>query len=281
MFKSLSVLAIAAVMTIGVPSQGNKEASPNPQKTKHDQPAVVSENREQAQSQSGDDKAKCDDVPQGRNTTVERAKVWWRDFNWWLVGIGLFTGGVICWQSIETRRAANGSKKAAEAAYMQAKHMIASERAWLAISFVSQEDKFVPRNGIAELFWEAKNVGNTPARLLESEARFQVMGDEELSEIPDYPKATPLNERVLVPGDSIRFVTRWEERKDGAYRRFELPPDSDNILLINGFAYVRYLNVFGEVCETRSCDSTWVNTRQFRGAFSPNIDAPAAYNRCT
>ena len=164
---------------------------------------------------------------------------------------------------------------------MQAKHMIASERAWLAIMFVSKADNYVPRDGVAELEWEIKNVGNTPARLLESDARFEVMGDCELAEIPDYPVATPLNERVLVPGASIRFFCRWEERKDGAYKRFVLPPDSDKILLVNGFVYVRYLNIFGEVCETRSCDSTWVNTRQFRGAFSPNIDAPAAYNKCT
>ena len=261
--------------------QGDKNARPNPQPAKQEQPSLHAADREQSQTKPGNDEGKRDSVSPGRDTALERSQVWWGNSNWWLVGIAFFTGCVVCWQSFETRKSAMAAKKAANAALLQAEHMIASERAWLTITFVSQEDSFVPRNGVAELFWEVKNAGNTPARLLESDARFQVMGDEELPEVPDYPTATPLNERMLVPGDSIRFFSRWEERQDGVYKRFLLPPDSDKILLINGFAYVRYFSVFGDVCETRSCDSTWVNTRQFRGAFSPNIEAPAAYNKCT
>ncbi len=44
------------------------------------------------------------------NAGVERT-LWWKDSNWWLVGIAFFTGCVICWQSIETRKSAQSAEK--------------------------------------------------------------------------------------------------------------------------------------------------------------------------
>lgn len=35
---------------------------------------------------------------------------WWIESDWWLVGIGAVTAAVICWQSWETRKAAQASK---------------------------------------------------------------------------------------------------------------------------------------------------------------------------
>jgi hypothetical protein len=40
---------------------------------------------------------------------------WWTDSGWWLVGIGAVTAAFICWQSLETQRSAQASRKSVEA----------------------------------------------------------------------------------------------------------------------------------------------------------------------
>jgi hypothetical protein len=195
--------------------------------------------------------------------------------------VGICTLRILKRQTEATEDAAVAAKNGAEAALLQAKHTVKSERAWLTIAFSSQNLKQVPENGVMELFWEFKNTGSTPAILIEGKARFHVVLDDTLPEVPDYGEATQFNGRILAPQDFITLFDRWEILQNAKYVRFCLPTDSDKILLVYAFAYVRYRNVFGDVCESRSCECTFVNSREFRGGYHFAYDIPAGYTKST
>jgi hypothetical protein len=78
-----------------------------------------------------------------------------------LVIVGCITFGIIGWQSWETRRAAAASQKAADAALLNVKALIISERPWLLVSI--EESKTSPGTWIVQ----ARNAGRTPAEIKE------------------------------------------------------------------------------------------------------------------
>jgi hypothetical protein len=92
---------------------------------------------------------------------------WWFDSNWWLVIVGICTAGVIGWQSFETRRAADASQKAVEAALKQTAMSVTKERARIVILFPDEADTMtiwpdkMPSPGSFRV--NLKNIGGTPA----------------------------------------------------------------------------------------------------------------------
>jgi hypothetical protein len=133
------------------------------------------------------------------------------------------------------------------------------------------------------LWWAIKNVGNTPAKLLETKARFCVVdasSDEDIPVIPDYGAPVMLNDRFLAPQDSIGYFAKWETWRDGEFVPFEFPADN-RLWAILAFGYVKYVDAFGEVRESRSCDVSMIGLNKIADGYHPNPLAPAAYNRCT
>jgi hypothetical protein len=105
----------------------------------------------------------------------------------WATIIGVFGGfigiGILIWQAIITRTAANAAKASADA-------LVNSERAWLVVIDVGiphglQKNK---RGWITMGFgfdWTVKNCGNTPAFITKIGARFHCVQD--LAELPEEP----------------------------------------------------------------------------------------------
>lgn len=156
-----------------------------------------------------------------------------------------------------------------------------SERAWLLITPVRPRHRHVDKDGVAEFFWVVKNVGNTPATLIDTQARFEVLVEDELADVPDYGEKMCLNERTLAPGGSVRFHAKWTERKKGRHVRYVLREGSEDILVVCGYGRIEYRNTFGQTCESRFCSNVFLNGNEFRIGFLPNFDAPPVYTKHT
>jgi hypothetical protein len=108
---------------------------------------------------------------------------------WWLASLGFVTLFVVIWQTIQTKKASLAAKDAAQAALTQAKHTVASERAWLAIK--SSMSDYKPRSvGDDFLFWwTIKNGGSTPARILETNCKYELIEHEPTAALPKIPES--------------------------------------------------------------------------------------------
>jgi hypothetical protein len=183
------------------------------------------------------------------------------------------------------------AKASAKAALLQSKHTEATERAWLLINFVSMEKKELKEGEVADCRWAIKNVGSTPAILLETKTRFQAIRlHNEMPEdpvkllpaIPDYGKAITINERLLAPQDTIGYFTKWERNIDGKFCEFAFPLKDKDIWMVVAYGYVKYKDIFGVERESRSCDFVVVGIDgRIIMEFRPHPNVPGAYNRCT
>lgn len=92
---------------------------------------------------------------------------WFYELIRWPEGITalaiILTLGAIVWQAVETRRAADGAKQAAEAALLNAQAVVNSERARL--YFVVDKKMDSAKHGVAIFTIYAINNGRTPAEL--------------------------------------------------------------------------------------------------------------------
>jgi hypothetical protein len=206
------------------------------------------------------------------------ATKWYEKSDWWLVLVAGCTGGVIFWQSWETRKSAN-------AALLNAQALSTAERPWLVAYFTKAQDEKIPENGSLRFDWEVKNVGRTPAKLTFAAARVVFNIDKEpLPDTPDYGEPDYFfTERVLVPGGTIAFLSHWYERKDGKYRRLYQTEDLNVIDLLVGFGCVKYRDTFnsGKEYVTCFCDESTLAGMDVSDTFSPWMDAPSEYTDCT
>lgn len=225
--------------------------------------------------------------------------------NFVLAGVGIF--GIIYARktlrqiSLQTMRLgehaehfsslATAAKDNASAALRQTEHTETTERAWLLVSFVSMKDRVLKDGEVATCHWAIKNVGLTPAILLETKTRFQVVRlyDEmpedpvkALSVVPDYGSPIAINERLLAPQDSIGYFTRWERNTDGNFSEFAFRANANEVWMVVAYGYVKYRDIFGNERESRSCDFTCIGrSDNIPLEFRPHPKVPAAYNRCT
>jgi hypothetical protein len=122
MRKRLRILAIAVFAAVFISCQPNKaaEAKHLPAKQIKAESDGVGANEINKQPSSQTNQSGTSEHSPSGNANAEGAKIWWRDPSWALVLVGILTAGVIGWQAVETRRAAQASQSSAEAALAQA-----------------------------------------------------------------------------------------------------------------------------------------------------------------
>jgi hypothetical protein len=208
--------------------------------------------------------------------------------NYLLVIVGIFgiiyaalTFGKLTKQTI-------AAEVAARAASKQTSHMIASERAWLVVSSVTKSESII-RPGFAPYYWwRIKNLGSTPARLIETAAVCIVNTSQNFPEEPFFRgRPIELHERILAPGDSLDFWSFWENG-DGAVFRERV--ETLDWVCLRAYGYIKYKTIFGpEICEARFCDyfnhtpdnPVADNSVQYLIDFRSDLTAPAAYTKHT
>jgi hypothetical protein len=205
MLKRLAILAISAFLTTSVSCQPSKDARPDNEPTKQEQPAVHPADGVQRQSDAESNQAKAGNNPPTGDASIERPQ-WWVKSEWWLVIIAGLTGGVICWQSWETRKAANGAREAAQVALLGIRADIDKERPWIVVKTQYVDETFI---------FEAVNIGNTPASLIQVSTDSRVIQNmTELPRVPTYfgvefdaPHLLPTGETYTV---HLFSIDKWE-----------------------------------------------------------------------
>jgi len=109
------------------------------------------------------------------------------------------------------------AQTSADAALKTVQIMIASERPWIIAHAEQSQRSCLLDNGNVRFTWTAKNVGKSPAKLIESGAMVSLdtMGPP-INQI-QY-KMESLGERILAPGDSERFFAFWSIVENGHVR---------------------------------------------------------------
>ena len=187
-------------------------------------------------------------------------------------------------QNVVAITAAKAAEDSAIAALQQTSHMIASERAWLVIASVNDHSTFIWSGPPPSYWWRVKNVGNTPAILIDTQAVCRVVDSVSLEETPQYPLPVILSNRVLAPGDSIDFNTIWGDER-GVW--FKQNVEEVNPLILLSFGYIKYKTVLAqEICESRFCDAWFAdgNPRSHPTQpmdFKPWLPAPPEYTKHT
>jgi len=194
---------------------------------------------------------------------------------------------VIAEQTSQTRRAADATKDAADAARKQANHMAATERAWLVLSSITKSGSIIAPGYSPYYWWQVKNLGTTPARLIETQAHCK-LGGGQLAEEPTFARgAIELYERILGPGDTLEFFSFWEN-DDGTIFRDRM--ESLGSICLRSYGYIKYRTLFSpDICESRFCD--YFNhfpdkpiAQQIAATvidFRPDLTAPANYTKNT
>ena len=132
------------------------------------------------------------------------------------------------------------AKTSADAAKQSADIQLRSERAWLTITSSDVDDKEM------RFYWEVKNVGRSPARLIETQAIIEIAQSKvDLPETPVYGNSTCLSNRILAPGDSMKFVTCWFEKDQ---QQQYIPHEVNQFSRVAGNMGTYYLVAFGYVC---------------------------------
>lgn len=126
MLRRMAILAIATSMAVSVSGQPDKTSDQNQQPAKQGQPAVVTANSPNERSNGQTHQ------PQGSPDSPKWYAALERP-DWWVVGFAFLTACVICWQSWETRKAARGAERAADATLAQTQLIRDKERARLTI----------------------------------------------------------------------------------------------------------------------------------------------------
>jgi hypothetical protein len=209
---------------------------------------------------------------------------WYGFFRWpngtttWAIILTLI---VIAEQTRQTRKAAEASLKQADA-------QMFSERAWIVIK--SKMSGYEPNNVDGfEYNWVIKNTGNTPARIIETQCRYEFVHALDLTNLPlqpQYPAPIILNGFLLPPGDSADYqtylvsvntakvISRLEEEELNMIRM--------GLYNLRVFGYVKYLDVFEKERESRFCEYyVWPSERRRYGDFRPLLGIPADYTMHT
>jgi hypothetical protein len=173
MLKHLAILAMLTFIAPVMSGQPNKTADQKQYAAKQGQPAVLVANGPNEQNYRQTNQAKASLDPPKGYAPLERP-------DWWLVIVAALTGCVIGWQSWETRKAAKGAEKGAQAALLNAQALINAERGRLIVTYT--------KPGTQKFRFEAKNISRKPALL--TYAYIWVSVIEHGKSLPDVPLYT-------------------------------------------------------------------------------------------
>jgi len=189
----------------------------------------------------------------------------WYEWVTWCANIALLlvgAGGILV--AVSTLKKIERQTKATED---QARYLTTSERAWIIVSSrFAAELHPGDQETTARFRWDMKNVGKSPARLLEFNG--VVSKAERSIPFPDAPRffrpPKPLNKLLLVPTDSWGIT--WEIEGDLA----------KNLMTIS-YGYIKYLDIFEKEHTTIFCQIYWVDPRDQKKMFLPYVEAPSSY----
>jgi hypothetical protein len=223
MWKRLAILAIAIFMADCVSGQANKAADNKQQPAKQVQsPVAFSVSPAKLTKQDAD------------------SPKWYAVPDWWLVGIALVTGCFICWQSWETRRAADateGALKASETSYKLARDT--SERELRAYLTVTNARLFLYEDGSIEPRLTVSNSGQTPA--------YEFRGIQALSlDGPFASSSRPSDDILLRYGTVGRdYWLTGEMRKVGTTKQQVIDYLMSSEMHVILYGWYKYQDVFG------------------------------------
>lgn len=111
--KRLTILVMWLLCAGALASQPSKVANSTGHDAKQGEPAILSEQGMKEHLPSQSNQVKADSKMPSENASIERFH-WWSDTNVWLVIIAAITGSFICWQSWETHKSAEATRKSVE-----------------------------------------------------------------------------------------------------------------------------------------------------------------------
>jgi hypothetical protein len=218
----------------------------------------------------------CTIEPHQNAEQREYNPLWWHEFFAWPEGITaslvMFTLIAITWQAWETR-------KAAEAASMQASHLAASERAWIIVDPGNISDDFEPDPStlqMMEIRPLVRNCGKTMARIIRGSIRAHAIASKSnLPPNPDYKRRIDFN--IQVPSGPVvqPLLARISLSDFIEYR------EGKSVLYIYGF--LDYLDFAKQERQSRFC-LEYVVPSGFDGTkrgFYNSVSAPKSYTECT
>lgn len=170
MRKWLAIFGLLLAASRAVPSQPDKTSDSKKQPAETSQTAVIPANSPNRQASRQPDQTKPEPDPPKWYAPLERP-------DWWLVIVAALTGGVIGWQAWETRKAAQGAKGNAEAAFSQMRLIREKERARIGVDLDDLKLNVVPGPHTAiEVGWSATLYGQTDAFIYNSQCFAEVEG---------------------------------------------------------------------------------------------------------
>jgi hypothetical protein len=168
---------------------------------------------------------------------------------------------------------------------LNAQFHVNAERPWLVAYFLKSEQRTIRDDGIETFSFEVKNVGRTPAIVKEWAARVVFNIDAvPLPDEPDYGERDWLfSERILVPGETLRFQAHWYEWKDGRYHTLYQTEDVEAIDMLVGFGRIKYRDTIDGTKEyiCGFCDCSTIGGRLLFGNWSQWTDSPKGYAKST
>lgn len=155
---------------------------------------------------------------------------------------------------------ARASQTSADAALKTVQVMIDSERPWVIAHMEQSKRSCLLDNGNVRFTWTVKNVGKSPAKLIEAGAMVSLdtMGPP-IDQI-DY-KMESLDERILVPGDSAPFFVFWSILENGHIRTHlgKTLEEFNDLAIVYGRIRYRSAIEASSVYETRFSESTSIS----------------------
>jgi hypothetical protein len=186
----------------------------------------------------------------------------------------ILTFAVIGWQADETR-------KAAEAARDGIRLQEAEMRPWVIAHMEQSKRSCLLDSGNVRFTWMVKNVGKSPAKLIEAGAMVSLDTMGPPTDQINY-KMESLDERILVPGDSAPIFVFWSIVENGCIRtRLGKTLDEFNDLAIV-YGRIRYRSAINtpDIYETRFSESSSISGGICDG-FEPSWPVVPEDIRCT
>jgi hypothetical protein len=257
MLKKFGIFAVLLIFTPMMPGQPNKAVDQNKKTAEQNPPPLTptDSNNNQFSGQGQGDQAKAGPSTPQWYTSLERP-------DWWLVMAAFSTLGVVCWQSMETRKAAQGALLSAQASMAQVEHSKSVQRAQLRIEFADPEFSY---NGKGYPVHFCVNVDGT--------TRAYVLDESILAYVNESKRTGTMRRGLAIP----RHVIPEESPFEGhtlihiAERVAHPEPDMNDIysarrgeltLFVEG--HIRYRDIFGDEW-LLSIDRYWDSTGQMWG----------------